>query len=576
MTVWDNLKSRLWSRDAAAPKAVERPAINDAEAERAFLKDLRKVVGAPGSSEEPFDRLMKRCARDLGISGKDMAFLVDADPDETTRELQRISKVWALALAGSAPDSARPRVAILISDGQAIRSFLLTDVCRKIVAWAQLYVLSTHDIAADVAALGPNACFLPIPALRRTRFDYMVGYLGYKETDSPTSRQFAFRLDENLNRALEKRSKLDRTLRIWKIARDVRSRQPFVELYRWSLRLFAKLHGLDQASQLLARLKPDVVFNTSAASWPQRLWTRAAAVSGIPIISNVISWDNISTKTLLDEFVDTFLIWSEEMDEDFATNLPWLRKKRRLIVGSPQFEPIIESRGLQSRAEFFARYGVDPGKKLVLYTTGSKTLFPREAECLDAVLGHWRDHLRERTNVMVRMHPKDRQGRYEAVMAKFPDVPFTLAGENLASDDEWLPTKDDMALLINQLHHCDVVVNVASTMTLEGFAIDKPAINIGFTLGESKSARYPMDDYYVSRHYRDVVETGAARFVRDYDELFKAIADALDGNGHDIDKQKAIFWKKCNYTTDSSDRISEFLRSYAGQPRRDEPIKVAS
>ena len=129
--------------------------------------------------------------------------------------------------------------------------------------------------------------------------------------------------------------------------------------------------------------------------------------------------------------------------------------------------------------------------KLILYTTGSKTLFPREAECLDAVLSHWRENLRERTNVMVRMHPKDRKGRYETVIAKFPEIPFILAGDNLTNEDEWLPSQGDITLLVNQLHHCDVIVNVASTMTLEGFVIDKPAINIGFTLGQSKSSRYP-------------------------------------------------------------------------------------
>ena len=94
----------------------------------------------------------------------------------------------------------------------------------------------------------------------------------------------------------------------------------------------------------------------------------------------IISWDNMSTKTLLSEFVDTFLIWSEEMDEDFGRSLPQLRAKPRVVVGSPQFEPICQGRGLLPRAEFFGKYGLDPSKKLILYTTGSKTLFPGELD----------------------------------------------------------------------------------------------------------------------------------------------------------------------------------------------------
>jgi hypothetical protein len=245
----------------------------------------------------------------------------------------------------------------------------------------------------------------------------------------------------------------------------------------------------------------------------------------------------MSTKTLLDEFADTFLIWSEEMEEDFTRTLPFLRDKPRLIVGSPQFEPVVQGRGLLSRHDFFTRYGFGPDKELILYTTGSKTLFPKEPECLDTVLGHWRDHLKTKSNFMVRMHPKDLSGRYDAVRQKFPEVPFTVAGDHVAVD-EWVPTTADIDLLVNQLQHSDVIVNVASTMTLEGFAIDKPAINIGFTLGLSVSARYPMVDYYESRHYRDIVESKAARLVMTYEELFDALDDILEQGAPDVALQR--------------------------------------
>ena len=553
-TVFKKLRKRLWIREV------------ESQAERLFLEELRKTSAHAGKScHVPRSRkeLIDQYATELGIPKKDVAFLMNVDPDQTAAELQRIAGIWTRTIAGSSADDQRPRVVMLLSFGQEIRSFLLTDVCRKIASWAQLYVLSPYDLATEVAAFGPNALFLPIPSINRARFDYMIGYLGYRHTDSPTAKQFAFRLDENLSRSLEQGLNPNRTVRTWQIGQQLQSLQDYIDIYRWGLRYFATAQHLDKAAELLAQLRPDVVFNASTIAWPSRLWTRAAALNGTPIISNVISWDNISTKTLLDEFVDTFLVWSEEMNDDFAANLPWLREKRRVIVGSPQFEPIVEGRWRQSRDEFSSRYGLDHTKKLVLYTTGSKTLFPREPECLDAVLTHWRENLSDRTNIMVRMHPKDRQGRYDAVMTRFPEVPFTLAGGNLTSDDEWIPCEADIALLVNQLHHCDVIINVASTMTLEGFVTDKPAINIGFTLGgESISARYPMDDYYISKHYRDVVESGAARLVLNYSELFRALADMLGGTGYEIDKQRAILSKKCKYIGDSSDRIDEVLRSF--------------
>ena len=127
---------------------------------------------------------------------------------------------------------------------------------------------------------------------------------------------------------------------------------------------------------LLRMINADVVVNASLISWSSRLWTRAAALAGLPIVSNVISWDNMSTKTLLDEFVDTFLIWSDEMDEDFNTSLPFVRHKRRVIVGSPQFEPIVEGKGLVSRQEFLRTARSRPRQKANFVYDRVKKPFP--------------------------------------------------------------------------------------------------------------------------------------------------------------------------------------------------------
>lgn len=558
-----------------APNAV---AHRDIEAR--FLASLRETAAFLPKSKEAFkarlQELVALCAQDLNLNPKDVSYLIgDFNIAKNHKSLIRFKKKWErhfLRLPRFRSD--RPRVVVLLPDGQSIRSFLRTDAMRKFSQWADLIVLSPLDIEADIRRLGPNAGFLPILPIRRTRFDTMVGFLGYLQTGSSTNRQMAARLDENLNKAVAEGTPLETSLRIWRIAQSLRSDAQFLDAYCWSLRLFASIFSLGETAALLRGLQPDLVFNTSLISWPSRLWTRAAALEGIPVISNVISWDNMSTKTLLDEFVDSFLIWSGEMDEDFTTTLSFAREKPRTIVGTPQFEPIIERRGLVSRTDFFGRYNLDPDKKLILYTTGSKTLFPREAECLDTVLGHWRDHLQDRANIMVRMHPKDRRGRYDAVVAKFPEVPFTLAGENLSAEDDWVPSDDDIDLLVNQLNHCDVIVNVASTMTLEGFAIDKPAINIGFTLGPSVSQRYPMDDYYKSRHYRDVVDTGAARLVNDYPELFAAIDDVLDRDAFDVEKQRRVLHMKCSYIANSSDRIDDYLKHYAAHRTASAPPRL--
>lgn len=525
---------------------------------------------SPAAGTERLALLAERCCAETGISPQDMDFLLSGlQPSTAAKHIRKVQRAWRRALKElTSPDPDRPRIAMILPDGQAIRTFLFTDVCRNLSRWSELYILSPYDVEADVRALGPTAHYLPIPAIRRANLDYLVGYLGYFQTGSPTIRRFAQRLDENLSRSSHSEEPMSTALRVWQIGRAYELQGKYLPLYEWSMRFFGQCYSLNTTSKLLRRLQPSFVLNTSVVSWPARLWTRSAALAGIPVISNVISWDNISTKTLIDEFVDTFLIWSKEMDEDFSVSLPFLRDKPRVVVGSPQFEPILQGKGLLERADFMSSFGLDPRNKLILYTTGSKTLFPYEPECLDRLLDHWRKHLRKSASVMVRMHPKDRETRYSAVMAKYPEVPFTVAGETLADDNVWIPRSDDISLLVNQINHCSMIINMASTMTLEGFSIDKPTINIGFTLGPSVSARYPMEDYYRSRHYTDLVESGAVLFCEDYQQMFDAIEELLSADERDFGIQRQLLRRKCEYIEDSSTHIDHFLRSYAlaGRP----------
>ena len=533
-------------------------------------------------NKKAWQALQTECRRDLGLDVETLRFLQDRsrDYEKVQLQLQALRLRWLRALSTRRSwTSKRPRVAMLLTDGQSIRTFLTTDVSKKITEWADLFILSPYAIRKQVAALGPNAYLLKIPSIRRCFFDYMVGFAGFPHTESPTIRQFMLRLEESLQKANAGGTPPRGNLRAWQIAKRFPSYEDYCRVYGWSLRFFARGYALEHVAGLLRDLSPTVLLNTSATSWSTRPWTRAAALNGTPSASMIISWDNMSTKTLLSEFVDTFLIWSEEMDEDFGRSLPQLRAKPRVVVGSPQFEPICQGRGLLPRAEFFGKYGLDPSKKLILYTTGSKTLFPGESTCLETLLLHWRKNLSDRANIMIRMHPKDREGRYAALMPKFPEVPFTLAGANLADDNDWVPSREDMDLLVNQLHHCDLIVNVASTMTLEGFVIDKPSINIGFTLNSSVSARYPMEDYYRSRHYRDIVESGAAPLVNNYEELFTAIEDVLDRGKFDVEKQRRVLKQKCTFTDGSSDCIDAFLRKFVSEHgasgnSRPKPLKV--
>ena len=323
-----------------------------------------------------------------------------------------------------------------ISSGQAIRSFLLTGLASNLSAWSRLYLLVSEELYESVQTAYPDLFCLPIPDITPSRFDKLVKMAGLQHVNSQTTSQMVARLeDEFTSDELEVDS-----IRIWKLARQFRSEEAFVDLSCWSMRLFSHTYCLRTVQHLLARLKADVLFNTSAIDWNAKLWTRAAALSGTKVITNVISWDNVSTKSMLDEVADVFLVWSDEMSEDLDLSVPFLRGAPREVIGSPQFEPIHHRQNLLPRAEFMARHGLDPSKKLILYTTVTKSLFPAEPECLLGLLEQWRENWLDRANVMIRVHPQGFHQRYQDVSECFPEIPFTLAGEQQRKEGgRWNP-----------------------------------------------------------------------------------------------------------------------------------------
>src|SRR4029450_45196 len=138
------------------------------------------------------------------------------------------------------------------------------------------------------------------------------------------------------------------------------------------------------------------------------------------------------------------------------------------------------------------------------------------------------------------------------------NVALTLAGPpHWHSSDRWLPTDDDMRLLLNSMLHASVSVNVASTMSLESFALGLPTINVAFKSSENFEDRallWSFSMYHTSDHYRAIVDNGAVDLARSMEELIDSTIRALEhGNGRAAAMQKTLE-QKAGYCDGTSAR----------------------
>jgi hypothetical protein len=135
-------------------------------------------------------------------------------------------------------------------------------------------------------------------------------------------------------------------------------------------------------------------------------------------------------------------------------------------------------------------------------------------------------------SVVLRPSPADEGSRYDQVRREYPELlyspPIWVHSEQGAWD-RVLPLPEDTALLANLTHHCDVNVNLASTMTLDFGIHDRPVVNIAFDVRHPPVFGVPLwEHFYRFEHYRPVVEFGAARFARSSQELAEHINAYLE------------------------------------------------
>ena len=194
--------------------------------------------------------------------------------------------------------------------------------------------------------------------------------------------------------------------------------------------------------------------------------------------------------------------------------------------------------------------GLNPEEKLITITTVTDGNYPSENKLIDRLLSAREEgKLKGYPNFLIRLHPKDTMSKY-AHFKRTRNVHVEDAGKrvgvNLGSEVEMDP--EDLMNVKYTLMYSDVVINYASTMTLEAFVFDKPVININFkTSNEHLTSRSPTF-YYGMKHYRDALATGGIRLVESEAELVEWINRYLADPALDCEGRARLVREQCQFT----------------------------
>jgi hypothetical protein len=285
----------------------------------------------------------------------------------------------------------------------------------------------------------------------------------------------------------------------------------------------------------------------------------AAQDLGIETVAIITSWDNLSSKNPYVIDFDRYLVWSPLMAEEVES---YYGKGTSRIeeIGPLQFDYYFDPDQFVSREEFCQRFGFDPSRKILVYSTVTDGLMPDEPRIVERLLEALRaGEISGDPNLLVRLHPKREWKEFEA-QSRDPRwqglrVAWCLAGRPVRQrNDRWCPLDDEVGLLTNTVRHGDVDLNIFSTMLLDFAVLGKPSVLVSH---DGEDRRCDWEDY---EHLRPVLACKGHRIGYSFAETLAHTNAYLEKPELDEDGRRAIVEIECGrYLGRAWERLAQAL-----------------
>ncbi|HOZ73637.1 MAG TPA: UDP-glycosyltransferase [Flavobacterium sp.] len=323
--------------------------------------------------------------------------------------------------------------------------------------------------------------------------------------------------------------------------------------------------------ETLKREKPALVFCTNQRTVSALAPMLAAQELGIPTATFIFSWDNLPKATLVLE-PDYYFVWSDYMKNELLQYYPFIKPNQVMVTGTPQFETHTYRRNLESRADFFRAYGLDPNKKYICYSGDDVTTSPDDpqylADTADAVRqlnkqGH-------DLGILFRRCPVDFSNRYDAVLAKNADILTAVDPKWKKMGDYWntvLPTTEDLDLQVNTIAHTEMVINLGSSMVFDYISYDKPCAYINYDVSDSKQPGWSVAKIYRFVHFRSMPSRESVLWIDSPQSIVEVIRKGLNDSGQTVREAKRWFERINQHPPqDASSRIWQTINQIIDNP----------
>ena len=282
---------------------------------------------------------------------------------------------------------------------------------------------------------------------------------------------------------------------------------------------------------------------------------------GVKNIAMVNSWDSLTSRGLIRVFPD-YLIVHNELIKDEAILLNGYPERNISIVGMPHFDYYVNDQR-SSRADFYNKVKIPLNKEIILFCPAGSRMNDTEWQVINMLDDAIKvGKINFPAHILVRQPPN--ADMIMGDLKESENITFDRASLRFDTGDpnDWEWTREDMIHLADSLYHSRIVLNYASTMTIDAIALDKPLINIVFDGWEKKEKKDSFSWFYHNRtHYKKAFATGGIRDVYSMDELVSAMNSYFLKPSIDADGRSRLVAQQCwKLDGKGGKRVSDLMR----------------
>ena len=307
---------------------------------------------------------------------------------------------------------------------------------------------------------------------------------------------------------------------------------------------------------LFATYRPSLIYSTDPLFFDEVYFLEYAKKNKIKIISQILSWDNLTNRGYLAVIPDKCIVWNDIM-KDQLLSLYKYPAENIFVSGIPHFDRYFSELPV-SKDAFFKQLGLDPQKRLITFFTGSPANYPSENDSIKKIItnlaalpGFFDQH-----QILLRLNPKDNVSRHADILNINGVFSQRIGVIDSRFRDNWNPKEHEIIELAATLQFSDVVVGMSSTICIEAAIYNTPQV----VLDMDPRLHY----FYEMNHFVPIIESGGVRLAMSAQGAVDLIVNYLHNKSLDSAGRHRIVREQCVFTDgQSSKRVGKFMLNIA-------------